>query len=68
MEDNRQGLFRAKNIERIESPESMNDYLQVTSPGVWLVLSYPQAFVIRTVSTNGYKKRRFSVDSLKTCG
>ena len=46
MEDNRQGLFRAKNIERIESPESMNDYLQVTSPGVWLVLSTVIVFLI----------------------
>ena len=46
MEDNRQGLFRAKNIERIESPESMNDYLQVASPGVWLVLSTVIIFLI----------------------
>ena len=46
MENNRQGLFRAKNMERIESPESMNDYLQVTSPGVWLVLSTVIIFLI----------------------
>lgn len=25
-------LFREKSLETIESPESMNDYLQVTSP------------------------------------
>ena len=36
---NNQSIFRAKNIERIESPESMNDYLQVTSPGIWIVLA-----------------------------
>ena len=46
MENNRQGLFRAKNMDRIESPESMNDYLQVTSPGVWLVLSTVIIFLI----------------------
>ena len=46
MENNSQSLFRAKNIERIESPESMNDYLQVTSPGVWLVLSTVIVFLI----------------------
>lgn len=40
------GLFRAKNIEKIESPESMNDYLQVTSPGVWLVLTTIIVFLI----------------------
>ena len=46
MENNSQSLFRAKNMERIESPESMNDYLQVTSPGVWLVLSTVIVFLI----------------------
>lgn len=46
MENNNQSLFRAKNMERIESPESMNDYLQVTSPGVWLVLATVIVFLI----------------------
>ncbi|MBQ9064524.1 MAG: hypothetical protein IJ123_03665 [Blautia sp.] len=32
-------LFREKSLERIESPEKLNDYLRVTSPGVWLVLA-----------------------------
>ncbi len=32
-------LFREKSIEAIETPESLNDYLRVTSPGVWLVLA-----------------------------
>ena len=32
-------LFREKNLERLESPEQLNDYLRVTSPGVWLVLA-----------------------------
>ena len=31
--------FREKSIERIENPEQLNDYLKVTSPGVWLVLA-----------------------------
>lgn len=32
-------LFREKSLEAIESPESLNDYLRVTSPRVWLVLA-----------------------------
>lgn len=32
-------LFRKKSIERIKSPESLNDYIRVTTPGVWMVLS-----------------------------
>ena len=36
--DKKQSLFREKNLERLENPEKLNDYLRVTSPGVWLVL------------------------------
>ncbi len=36
---NSQSIFREKSIERLESPEKLNDYLRVTSPGVWLVLA-----------------------------
>lgn len=39
MEEKKQSLFREKSIELVESPESLNDYLRVTSPGVWLVLA-----------------------------
>lgn len=35
---NKENIFREKSIERIESPEKLNDYLKVTSPGVWIVL------------------------------
>lgn len=31
-------LFRKKSVERITSPESLGDYLRVTSPTVWLIL------------------------------
>ena len=31
-------LFREKSMEAIESPESLNDYLRVTSPRVWLIM------------------------------
>ncbi len=31
-------LFREKSLEAVESPESLNDYLRVTSPGIWIVM------------------------------
>jgi len=31
-------LFREKSLEGIESPEALNDYLRVTTPGVWIIL------------------------------
>ena len=31
-------LFRKKSLDRVSSPEQMNDYIRVTHPGVWLPL------------------------------
>lgn len=31
-------IFREKSMERVSSPEQLNDYLKVTTPSVWLVL------------------------------
>ena len=42
-------LFREKSLEAIESPESLNDYLRVTSPGVWLVLAAIAALLVGVV-------------------
>ena len=38
MEEKQFKLFREKSLEAVESPESLNDYLKVTSPRVWLIL------------------------------
>ena len=32
-------IFRKKSIDRMSSPEQLNDYIKVTNPGVWLVLA-----------------------------
>ncbi|WP_026658454.1 hypothetical protein [Butyrivibrio sp. AC2005] len=31
-------IFRNKSIERVSSPEQLNDYIQVTTPSVWIIL------------------------------
>jgi len=31
-------LFRKKSLERIASPEQLNDYMRVTSPAIWMQL------------------------------
>lgn len=41
-----QQLFRKSSIERISSPEQLNDYIRVTNPGVWLVLAAVIALLI----------------------
>ncbi len=32
-------LFRKKSVERISSPEQLQDYMRVASPGIWMVLA-----------------------------
>lgn len=32
-------VFRQKSIERVSSPEQLNDYIRVTNPGIWIVLA-----------------------------
>ena len=44
--DKKNSIFREKSLERVESPEKLNDYLRVTSPGVWLVLGAVIALLV----------------------
>ena len=32
-------IFREKSLERVSSPEELNDYIRVTTPSVWVVLA-----------------------------
>ena len=32
-------LFRQKSIEQVSSPEQLNDYIRVSNPGVWMILT-----------------------------
>ncbi|MCR4901512.1 MAG: hypothetical protein K6A23_01520 [Butyrivibrio sp.] len=39
MPENKQpDIYRKKSIDRINSPEKLDDYLKVTSPKVWMIL------------------------------
>ena len=39
MEENKDEIFREKNLERINSPEELKDYIHVTSPSLWFVIA-----------------------------
>ena len=32
-------IFRKKSIDKVKSPESLDDYIRVSNPGVWLLLA-----------------------------
>ncbi len=32
-------VFRKKSIDRVSSPEQLNDYIRVSSPSIWVLLA-----------------------------
>lgn len=38
MAEEKQSIFRKKSVESIQSPEVLDDYVRVTSPGIWIFL------------------------------
>lgn len=32
-------IFRKKSVDKMSSPEQLNDYIKVTNPGIWMVLA-----------------------------
>ena len=38
-QENKSSIFREKSMERVSSPEALNDYIRLTTPSVWLVLA-----------------------------
>ena len=32
-------LFRKKSLDKVSSPEQLNDYIRVSNPGIWIVLA-----------------------------
>jgi len=39
-------IFRQKSLDKISSPEQMNDYIRVTNPSVWMVLAAVIALLV----------------------
>ena len=44
--DTKEQIFRKESLDRISSPEQLNDYLKVTNPGVWAVLAAVIFFIV----------------------
>ena len=39
IQDMNKQIFRKKSVDRMSSPEQLNDYIKVTNPGVWMALA-----------------------------
>ena len=46
MEQSENPLFRKKSLDRISSPEELHDYMRVTSPRLWMLLSAIAALLV----------------------
>lgn len=42
-------LFRNESIDRISSPEQLNDYIKVSNPSVWVILTAVLALLITAI-------------------
>ncbi len=51
MQDTKQekSIFRQKSIDKVTSPEQLDDYIKVTTPSVWLILIAAAVLIIGTV-------------------
>lgn len=39
MEDKDNSIFRQKSMDKISSPEQLNDFIQVARPSIWLIMA-----------------------------
>ena len=39
MAEEKKSIYREKTLEKISTPDQLNDYLRVTNPGIWVVLA-----------------------------
>ncbi len=42
-------IFRKKSLDRVSSPEQLNDYIKVATPGMWMVLLSVVIFLIGVI-------------------
>ena len=48
-------LFRKKSVERVSSPEQLNDYIRVANPSVWMILAAIVMVINQKFFISGFK-------------
>ncbi len=65
MEEKR-AIFREKSMERVTSPEQLNDYIRVTTPSVWIILFATVLLIIGTLFWGIFGKIEVNTENGKT--
>ena len=60
--DQQNSLFREKSLKSVASPEELDDYIRVTNPGVWLLLSVIIIFLLGVLIWGIFGKLETDVD------
>jgi len=47
--DDKKNIFRKESLERMSSPEKLNDYIKVSNPSVWVILGAIAIMLIAVV-------------------
>ena len=56
-------LFREKSLERVTSPEQLNDYIKVTTPSVWMILAATLLLIAGTLFWAVFGKIQVNTDA-----
>ena len=56
-------IFRKKSLERVTSPEQLNDYIKVTTPSVWIILAATLILIVGTLVWAVFGKIRVNTES-----
>ena len=56
-------IFRKKSLERVTSPEQLNDYIKVTTPSVWVILAAMLILIAGTLFWAVFGKIQVNTDT-----
>ncbi len=56
-------IFRKKSLDRVTSPEQLNDYIKVTTPSVWIILAATLILILGTLVWAVFGKIEINTDT-----
>lgn len=60
-------IFRKKSLEKVSSPEQLNDYIRASSPGVWTVLAAVAILLLGVCIWGAFGRVDTVVQALAVC-